>query len=277
MKVFISWSGHKSKETAEALSTWIRQVIQAAETWISLDIEKGARWNDKINKELEQSKVGIICLNKENLSSEWILFEAGALSKTQDAHVCTFLLDISPSEVKPPLGQFQHTTFSKEDIMKLTHTINSKIILGGEKTIPEKDLDEVFEVFWPRLESKLLALANTTSPISPILRSDRDILEEILQAVRSLNKQDDFSKYLILFDFLDDKSKYSNDSFKILKKYINYKDNDLINSSKIDRELFINYLLNSSCKYFKDIKGNHDDNSNKKDLDDPEQNMEFTA
>jgi len=187
MKVFISWSGTKSKETAEVLSSWIRQVIQAAETWISLDIDKGARWNESINKELEQTKVGIICLNKENLTSEWILFEAGALSKTSDAYVCTFLLNVNPADIKPPLGQFQHTTFAKQDVLKLMRTINNKIKDCSEKTIPEKDLDEVFEVFWPKLEEKLNTIKNSNESKTEQPRLDRDILEEILQVVRGNN------------------------------------------------------------------------------------------
>lgn len=185
MKVFISWSGTRSKETAEVLSGWIRQVIQAAETWISLDIQKGIRWNDQIKNELEQSRVGIICLDKDNLQSEWVLFEAGALSKTQDAHVCTFLLDIKPADVKQPLGQFQHTLFNKEDIKKLVHTINNKIITVGEKTLPEKDLDEVFDVFYPKLDEKLLAIQNEKPVDGVVKRTDREILEEILQTIRS--------------------------------------------------------------------------------------------
>jgi hypothetical protein len=185
MKVFISWSGKRSKETAEILSSWIRQVIQAAETWISLDIEKGSRWNEKINKELEQTKVGIICLNKDNLTSEWILFEAGALSKTSDAHVCTFLLDINPADIKPPLGQFQHTLFTKEDVNKLMHTINKKIKDQNENFLPEKDLDKIFNVFWPILEGELNNIKKVSSEASKQTRTDRELLEEILQIVRS--------------------------------------------------------------------------------------------
>lgn len=188
MKVFISWSGKRGKETAECLSSWIRQVIQAAETWISLDIQKGIRWNEQIKNELEQSKVGIICLNKDNLQSEWVLFEAGALSKTQDAHVCTFLLDVSPADIKPPLGQFQHTLFIKEDIRKLLQTINEKIIAVGEKSIPQKDLDEVFDVFYPKLEGKLNDIQNEKTVDGQIKRSDREILEEILQTIRATNQ-----------------------------------------------------------------------------------------
>lgn len=195
MKVFISWSGERSKETAEALSSWIRQVIQAAETWVSFDIEKGARWNDKINKELEETKVGIICLNKDNLTSEWILFEAGALSKTSDAHVCTFLLDISPADIRPPLGQFQHTLFAKEDVKKLIHTINGKLSTVNEKPLPEKDLDEVFEVFWPRLDVKLNVIKDSVTATTNQIRSDREILEEILDIVRVRNKQSAITDY----------------------------------------------------------------------------------
>jgi hypothetical protein len=185
MKVFISWSGKRSKETADILCSWIRQVIQSAETWISSEIEKGTRWNEKVNKELEDTKVGIICLNRENLTSEWILFEAGALSKTSDAHVCTFLLDINPTDIKPPLGQFQHTLFSKEDIKKLMHTINNKIIAQKEKTLSEKDLDEIFEERWYKLEEKLNEIKNQNIKTLEPARTDRELLEEILQTVRS--------------------------------------------------------------------------------------------
>lgn len=188
MKVFISWSGIRSKNTAEILSSWIRQVIQAAETWISVDIEKGSRWNQEISKELEQTKIGIICLNKDNLNSEWILFEAGALSKTDDAQVCTFLLDIKPTDVKPPLGQFQHTTFSKDDINKLLHTVNSKIIANKERTLSEKDLNELFDMLWPKLESSLNEIKKFQVSGVSNQRTDREILEEILLIVRSKSK-----------------------------------------------------------------------------------------
>ncbi len=62
MKVFISWSGKRSLRVANLLNSWIRQVIQSAETWISVDIDKGTRWNESISFELENTKVGILCL-----------------------------------------------------------------------------------------------------------------------------------------------------------------------------------------------------------------------
>lgn len=80
MKVFLSWSGSKSKRLAEILHTWIPSVIQAAKPYFSPDdIEKGTRWYPEVSKELKKSNVGIICLTRENLEAPWILFETGAL------------------------------------------------------------------------------------------------------------------------------------------------------------------------------------------------------
>ena len=43
MKVFICWSGDVSKELAEAIHNWLRNVIQSIEPYFSsADLEKGA-------------------------------------------------------------------------------------------------------------------------------------------------------------------------------------------------------------------------------------------
>ena len=85
MKIFLSWSGSMSKKTAEILCEWLPKVINAIEPWISSEMEKGTRWESEITDKLEESKIGIICLTRNNLDENWILFEAGALSKTKDA------------------------------------------------------------------------------------------------------------------------------------------------------------------------------------------------
>lgn len=93
MKIFISWSGSMSQAIAEALHDWLPRVIQAVQPWLSsTNIDKGARWSDDIAAQLEETKFGLICLTRENLEAPWILFEAGALSKTLDrTYVCPYL------------------------------------------------------------------------------------------------------------------------------------------------------------------------------------------
>jgi TIR domain-containing protein len=70
MIVFLSWSGERSKAVAEVFASWIGDVIQVVEPWISVDIKSGVRWSEEIRAKLERSKVGIACLTKENLKSE---------------------------------------------------------------------------------------------------------------------------------------------------------------------------------------------------------------
>jgi hypothetical protein len=210
MKVFLGWSGGRSKQTAEALGDWLGQVIQAVDPWISSDILKGARWEEEISDKLEEAKIGIICLTKENLDENWILFEAGALSKTKDAHVCTFLLDLKPTDIKQPLALFQHTEFEKEDIRKLAHTINQAVEGAGERSLDAPRLDKIFNRFWPDLEEKLKEIAAMHSEVSKPIRTDREILEEILNIVRKpgqtpleiLNMGNEIREHLSRVNFL---------------------------------------------------------------------------
>ena len=183
MKVFISWSGETSKAVAETLHDWIPNVIQAVKPWISSEnIDKGARWSADMAKQLGETRVGVICLTPDNLEEPWILFEAGALSKTlEQTYVCPYLFGVKPSNLKGPLVQFQATNANKTDTQKLVLTINKAL---GEKALDNKQLEESFETWWPRLKEKLDSIG--TPKTKPTQRGDREILEEILAGVRGL-------------------------------------------------------------------------------------------
>jgi hypothetical protein len=190
MKVFISWSGNKSRKTAEIICNWLQQVIQVVEPWISIDIQKGKRWSPEISRSLEESKVGIVCLNRNNLKAPWLLFEAGAIAKTKDALTCTFLLDIKPSDVDYPLGDFQHTVYEKEDIKKLLISINDKLKELGEKHLADTVLQAVFETYWPELDKALQGVLKDHSSSREPVRTDRELLEEILERIRILQNEE---------------------------------------------------------------------------------------
>ncbi len=187
MKIFISWSGNTSKEVAEYLRTWIEQIIQAAEPWISVEIDKGKRWNQEISLKLEESKIGIFCITKENLNAPWILFEAGAISKSPDSFVCTFLIDLVPTDLIGPLSLFQATKFNKEDLFKLLLTINQSIGKHKGRSLSQETLKSLFEKFYPELEVKIKQiLASTKIDDGKEIRTDRELLEESIQILRSV-------------------------------------------------------------------------------------------
>ena len=186
MKVFLGWSGKRSYETAQAFYEWLPKVIQAIEPFISSGLPKGKHWGVEITKELEETKFGILCLTRENLHEDWILYEAGALSKTKDAHVCTFLLDLNHTDIEAPLASFQHTTFEKNDIRNLMDTINEALEkLSGDHLLKKDILDDTFDLRWPELEKNLNKILEDRKEEYKPIREERDILEEILTLLRA--------------------------------------------------------------------------------------------
>jgi hypothetical protein len=185
LRVFISWSGERSKEAAQALRDWLPSVLQNVKPYFTPDdIEKGSRWGGEIRGELEASDFGIICLTQDNLSAPWILFEAGALSKLDKSRVAPLLLDVEPADVTGPLGQLQLTRFSKDECLKLLTSLNRAL---GELGLDQPVLAAVFERWWPELEERIKnALATHAPRKTPKRRPERDILEEVLERVRML-------------------------------------------------------------------------------------------
>jgi hypothetical protein len=162
-------------------------LIQAVQPFFSPEIEKGANWSNQIDAVLDGTRFGVICLTRDNLQSEWIHYETGALSKTPDALVWTFLLDVEKGDVKPPLGKFQHTAAEKSDVRELVRTINRRLADVGGSPLREAVLDETFEDLWPRLEKRLEAarqIANSVSDPSAARRDMHDMMEEALELLR---------------------------------------------------------------------------------------------
>ena len=163
MKVFISWSGERSKKIAEILRKWIKQVINVVEPFVSSqDIDKGARWSADIAQELQDTNFGILCVTKDNYKQPWLLFEAGALSKAVEiAHVVPVLFHLKPSDLQgSPLLQFQQTTsFSEEEIKKLIVALNNACGTAARDT---HDLDDAFSILYPHLVRELDARARRT-------------------------------------------------------------------------------------------------------------------
>lgn len=189
MKVFISWSGDRSKLVAELLDDWIQCVIQAVDPWMSSkDIDRGALWFTEISDQLANTSIGIVCLTKENKNKPWILFESGALAKGLTSNrVCTFLIDLEPTDLENPLAQFNHTFPTRDSIWELVRTIN---LTSKEHALKESILSRVFDTYWPQFEESFEKIIKSTpeSTSSPKRKGD-DIMLDVLSTVRMLDRR----------------------------------------------------------------------------------------
>ncbi len=189
MKVFLSWSGSRSREVANMLSDWLCCVIQAARPWVSTrDLDRGSLWFGEINDQLKDTTVGVICLTQENKNRPWILFEAGALAKgLSTARVCTFLIDLDPKDIEDPLAQFNHTFPTRESILGLVRTLNGTL---GAAALDLRILEQVFATYWPQFESRFKEVIATTESAAPSKpRPKEDVLGEILENTRMLGSR----------------------------------------------------------------------------------------
>ncbi|MFZ3174495.1 MAG: hypothetical protein WA146_06320 [Thiobacillus sp.] len=189
MKVFISWSGQRSKAVAELLNDWIKCVLQATRPWISTrDIDRGALWFSEISDQLKDTSVGIVCLTHENKDKPWILFESGALAKGLSYNrVCTFLIDLKPADLEDPLAQFNHTLPARDSMWGLVRTLNGCL---ASSALDERVLEQVFSTYWQQFENgfkEILKLNPPGEKAEP--RSEKNLLAEILENTRFLNSR----------------------------------------------------------------------------------------
>jgi hypothetical protein len=184
MKVFISWSGDRSQALAQALREWLPMVLHYVEPWLSQsDIEAGERWANEVAKELEASKFGIICITRENITSSWILFEAGALAKfMQEGRVIPLLLDVEFKDITGPLAQFQAKKVDKSGIGDVVNSINQI----SETKVPEIRLSPLFDTLWPTLDKKVGEIPKTQTPARQN-RPQHEVLEELVTSIRGLD------------------------------------------------------------------------------------------
>ncbi|MEG6127009.1 toll-Interleukin receptor [Enterobacter asburiae] len=269
MKVFISWSGQRSKVVAEIFSDWLKCVIQASQPWISTrDIDRGAIWFSEINDKLKDVSVGVVFLTQENKNKPWILFETGALAKGLTTNrVCTFLIDLNPEDLQDPLAQFNHTAPNENSVWELTRTINTCLV---EKALDERILKQVFNTYWPQFEQSFETALHDFPPDEVIPpRSEQDILSEILnntrvltQRVRALeNSKNEISDIITENKYVSKKKA----SWSLQKKI-----SDMIKSGTYSEDEMVSSLVEISdahTDYIRDlvryyVRKNHIDNNN---------------
>jgi CheY-like chemotaxis protein len=178
MKVFLSWSGEKSLGVAKALREWLPYINAEIQPWISgTDIAPGERWSREVAQQLEAADVGIVCVTRENQSARWLNFEAGALAKElESSRVVPLAIDLKPSEVQQPLGQFQVKEATKSGILDILRSINELCA----NRVP--DIARAYDLWWPQLEPALINAAAAAS--EEPTQDQHELIEEIHRIVK---------------------------------------------------------------------------------------------
>lgn len=190
MKVFISWSGERSKRVAEHLKEWLDCVIPNLKPFVSSkDIQHGSWWFSEISDQLAEAGTGILCITSDNKDKPWILFEAGAISKGQSKNrVVPFLIDLTQVEVGLPLSQLHLTDPSYDSVFAMAVMINGR--LEEDRRSEETILKKRFDAFWVDFEETFKKnLSETFQTVQTAKRSDREIMEEMLSTIRSLENR----------------------------------------------------------------------------------------
>lgn len=188
MKLFLSWSGERSRRVAELIGEWISGVIQQIDPWISSEMDRGAIWFSEIGSAINTVSNGVVCLTRENLTAPWILFEAGALARNFGSNrVCTFLIDVKPKDISDPLAQFNHTFSTRDSMFQLAKTLNERL---NEGKLADAKLQKEFDLHWDLFESGFQEIiTETREGEKPPKKSEREILNDIADMLQSVNRK----------------------------------------------------------------------------------------
>jgi hypothetical protein len=162
MKVFLCWSGNKSKEAAVVFSKWLPHVLQSVEPFMSSQIPKGDSWREQVLAEIENAEYGIVFLTRENIFRPWINFEAGALYLSTKRRVAPLLIDIEVPELYGPIDMLQAVKFDNDDIKNLIFDINAR----NKSSVSEEVVNNAFNNQWDELVRKINDIRSIPDSVS---------------------------------------------------------------------------------------------------------------
>lgn len=197
MSLFISWAQKESlsHDGALLLHTWLPEVLPNLETFVSSeDIASGTLWLHKLFEQLENSESGILCLTKETVDRNWMLFEAGALAKragTETSRVCPLLFEFKTLNF--PLAAFQahfleqvDEARSKKEMLLLAKTLNKNRLPAVclEDAQLERQFSRCWSEFWTPYTELCSRHASSASPVTAPTITNEDILGEMRSGFR---------------------------------------------------------------------------------------------
>lgn len=188
LKVFVSWSGDLAKRVAIDLRDLLPVLFDGVTPWVSdRDIDAGGRSMEEIARQLDETEFGIIVTTRDNQNSQWLNFEAGALSKrfagSESSRVVPLLVDMeSIAELTGPLTQFQAKLLSRQGLE------DTLVAVGAARNVTAEVVKRRLMNEWGAFEAAL-SEAKTQAAKTPSEKPKRgadSMAEETLELVRAI-------------------------------------------------------------------------------------------
>ncbi len=114
-----------------------------------------------VGRSLKKHHIGIICVTPENMFAPWVMFEAGALSRSgESGRVIPLLLSMTVPELTGPLSQFLSAEVTKDDMLGILRSLNNE----GNPRQPDDAVSDILDHFWPELRDAMASVANMSIP-----------------------------------------------------------------------------------------------------------------
>jgi hypothetical protein len=184
-RVFLCWSGSRSRKFAEALRDWLPSTLgDTVETSMSTQIEKGAEWFEELLKALDNAACGILCLTPEAMESRWVHFESGLLVRAltqlpqtqpdggQTTRVFPVLYGVQSGTLAGPLASYQSTVVTDaDDVMRLLDAIYN--FVPEDQRGGMNDLRKEWRRRWTTLQNTLAGIPAV--PLKDVLPDFEDL------------------------------------------------------------------------------------------------------
>ena len=184
--VFISWSKDLAREVALAVREYLNIVFDPVVLpWMSdQDVELGSRNMAELGETLDRSSFGIVVVTKANQYSQWINFEAGALSKKVGdpaVSVIPLLVDFdSPTDLTGPLAQFQATIYGRDELLRMM------LVIALRAGVSQRTVEQRFASHWTTFDDQVkLALKDFPAEASTPERGKEDKTDEMLAILQT--------------------------------------------------------------------------------------------
>lgn len=200
-KIFISWSGKNtaSFKVAKKLAEWLPMVLQETEPFMSDNIRSGTNPISQIMDNLANSKIGIICVTQDNITSSWLNFEAGALNNVvtnQSGIVIPLLINMTTDEFancNSPIKNLQGKEFNDDDFKIALKDINSYL----KSPISEKAFNSLydglkqtlFDIDLNTLSNEVKSQNGTTADVKKDEMPHISLLRDVVNKFNSNNRR----------------------------------------------------------------------------------------